>query len=80
MLTLALAGGVGLTMRFGPGSAQVLMVGEILEGFQRVSGGEIQTATRAEKAGAATLGTLVHQGGSGERTGRQFSQNRGPFS
>jgi hypothetical protein len=48
----------------------MLMVGEILEGFQRVSGGEIQTATRAEKAGAAILGALVHQGGPGERTWR----------
>ena len=57
-------------MRLGPGSAQVLMVGEILEGFQRVSGGEIETATRAEKTGAATLGALVHQGGPGKRTGR----------
>jgi len=54
------------------------MVGEILEGFQRVSGGEIQTATRAEEARIATLGALVHQGGAGERTGRQFSQNRVP--
>ena len=55
-------------------------MGEILEGFQRVSSGEIQTATRAEKAGAATFGALVHQGGAGKRTGRQFSQNLVPFS
>jgi hypothetical protein len=57
-------------MQLGARGALVLMVGEILEGFQRVSGGEIQTATRAEKAGAATLGALVHQGGPGERTWR----------
>jgi hypothetical protein len=57
-------------MRLGSRSTCMLMVGEILEGFQRVSGGEIQTATRAEKAGAATLGALVHQGGPGERTWR----------
>jgi hypothetical protein len=65
-------------MRLGPRGALMLMVGEILEGFQRVSGGEIQTATRAEKAGAPALGALVHQGGPGERTGRQFSQNWTP--
>ena len=57
-------------MQPGARGALVLMVGEILKGFQRVSGGEIQTATRAEKAGAATLGALVHQGGPGERTWR----------
>jgi len=65
-------------MRLGPGGALMLMVGEILEGLQRVGGGEIQAATRAEKAGDATFGALVHQGGPGERTGRQFSQNRVP--
>jgi hypothetical protein len=32
-------------MQPGARGALVLMVGEILEGFQRVSGGEIQTAT-----------------------------------
>jgi hypothetical protein len=67
-------------MRLGPQGALRLVMGEILEGFQRVSSGEIQTATRAEKAGAATFGALVHQGGAGKRTGRQFSQNLVPFS
>jgi len=70
-----LTGSAGFTMRLGPGSALMLMVGEILEGFQRVSGGEIQAATRAEKAGSATLGALVHQRGPDERTRRQISQN-----
>ena len=65
-------------MQPGARGALVLMVGEIVEGFERVSGGEIQTATRAEKAGVATLGALIHQGGPGERTGRQFSQNWTP--
>jgi hypothetical protein len=57
-------------MRLGPGSALMLMVGEILESFQRVSGGQIKAATRAEKTGAATLGALVHQRGPGDRTRR----------
>jgi hypothetical protein len=47
-------------MRLGPGSALMPMVGEILEGLKRVSGGEIKAATRAEKAGRATLSALVH--------------------
>jgi len=53
----------------------MLMVSKILEGFQRICGGEIQAATRAEKAGAATLGAFIHQGWPGNRSGRQFSQN-----
>lgn len=48
----------------------MLVVGEILKGFQRISGGEIQAATRAEKAGSATLGAFVHQRGPGDRTRR----------
>jgi hypothetical protein len=46
-----------------PGSALVLMVSKILEGFERVGRGEIQAATRAEKAGSAALCALVHQRG-----------------
>jgi hypothetical protein len=44
-LPLGLTGGAGFTIRLGPGSALMLMMGEILEGFQRVSCGEIQAAT-----------------------------------
>jgi hypothetical protein len=52
----------------------MLMVGEILEGFQRISGGEIQSTARAEKAGTAALGAFIHQGWPGNRSRRQFSQ------
>ena len=65
-----LAGGAGFAVRLGPGSALMLMVGEILEGFQRVGGGEVQTATRAEKAAFATLDPLVDQRGPSDRARR----------
>jgi len=71
-----LTGGADFALWLWPGGALVLMVGEILEGFQRVLRCEIQAATRAEKAGPATPGALVHQRGPGERTRWQFSQNR----
>ena len=70
-----LAGSASFALWLWPGGARVLMVGEILEGFQWVGSGEIQAAARAEKAGFATLGALVHQRGPGYRTRRQFSQN-----
>ena len=53
----------------------MLMVGEVLKGFQRVGSGEIQAAARAEKTGSAALGAFVHQRGPGYRNRRQFSQN-----
>jgi hypothetical protein len=67
---ILLTGGAGFTMWLWPGSALVLMVSKILEGFERVGRGEIQAATRAEKAGSAPLGALVHQRGPDYRTGR----------
>ncbi len=75
-----LAGRAGFALRLGPGSARVLVVGELLEGFQGVAGSEIQAATRAEKAGFAVLGALVDQRGAGYRTRRQFSQNWVPIA
>lgn len=72
---LALTGRASFAMWLWPGGALMLMVGKILEGFQRVLRREIQAATRAEKAGYATLGALIHQRGPGYRTRRQFSQN-----
>jgi hypothetical protein len=65
----------GLARSLGRGSAFMLMAGKVLKGFQRIGSGEIQPATRAEKASAAALGAFIHQGWPGYRSGRQFSQN-----
>ena len=62
-------------MRLWPGSALVLVVSKILESFQRVLGGKIHAATRAEETGYATLAALVHQRWPGYRTRRKFSQS-----
>jgi hypothetical protein len=53
----------------------MLVLGEVLESFQRIGSGEIQAATRAEKAGAAAPGAFIHQGWPGYRSRRQVSQN-----
>ena len=50
-------------MWFGLAGALALMVGKILKGVERTSGGEIQAAARAEKAGSAALGAFTHQCG-----------------
>jgi hypothetical protein len=55
----------------------VLMMRKTVEGFQRISGGEIQAAAGAEKACTASLGAFIHQGGTGHRNGRKFSQMEG---
>jgi hypothetical protein len=38
----------------------VLMMRKTVEGFQRISGGEIQAAAGAEKACTASLGAFIH--------------------
>jgi len=53
----------------------MLVLSEVLKSFQRIGSGEIQAATRAEKAGAAAPGAFIHQGRAGYRSRRQFSQN-----
>lgn len=70
-----LARGPVLAPRLGGGSASMLVVGKVLESFQRIGSRKIQSATRAEEAGAAALGTLIHQAWSGNRSRRRFSQN-----
>jgi hypothetical protein len=57
-------------MWFGLAGALALMVGKILKGVERTSGGEIQAAARAEKAGSAALGAFIYQRGPGDRTRR----------
>ena len=52
----------------------MLMVGKILESFQRIGSGKIQAATGAEEAGLAAFGAFIHQGGAGNRSRRQLSQ------
>jgi hypothetical protein len=53
----------------------MLMVGKVLEGFQRIGSGKIQPASRAEEAGIAALGAFIQQCRAGYRSRRQFSQN-----
>jgi hypothetical protein len=52
----------------------MLMLGKVLEGFQRVRSGKIKAASRAEEAGVATSGAFIHQGWPGNRSRRQLSQ------
>ena len=52
----------------------MLMVGKVLESFQRVGSGKIQSASRAEEAGVTTFGAFIHQGWAGNRSRRQLSQ------
>ena len=63
---------------FGRGSTFMLMVGKVLESFQRIGGGKIQPATRAEEAGAAAFGAFIHQCWPSDSSRRQLSQNRDP--
>jgi len=56
----------------------MLVVSKALKGFQGIGGGKIQPATRAEKAGSATLGAFIHQCAPGNRSRRQVSQNGDP--
>lgn len=58
----------------------MLVMGKVLKGFQRINGGEIQPAMRAEKAGSAAFGAFIHQCGPDNRGRRQLSQNGDPFT
>jgi len=57
----------------------MLMMREVLKGFQRVGSGEIKAASRAEEAGVATLGAFIHQCRPGNRSRRQLSQDGDPL-
>jgi len=56
----------------------MLMVGKVLESFQRIRSGKIQPATWAEKTGAATFGAFIHQCWPRYSSRRQLSQDGDP--